>query len=90
MWEVYEDDTVTGIAEEVRQENVKIWFDATARTVVVKGAAANALVRVHDAMGRLVATGSGNMDVSGMSGFYVMRVYDAQGHELEVRKVILY
>ena len=88
--EVYEDDTVTDIAEESPQAKVRIWFDVTARTLVVNGAAANALVRVHDAMGRLVATGSRNMDVSGMSGFYVVRVYDAQGHELEVQKVILY
>jgi len=87
--EVYEDDTVTGI-EEAPQANVNIWFDAVSRTVVVKGAAANATVQVHDAMGRLVAAGSGSMDVSGIQGVYVVTVRDSKGHVLHVQKVVIY
>jgi len=89
--EVYVDDTVTGIAEEAQKATAKIWFDATARTVVVKGAAANALVRVHDAMGRHVATGSGSIDVSGLpTGVYIVQVSDAGGNSQHVQKIIIF
>jgi hypothetical protein len=88
--EVYVDDTVTSRAEETPHANVRIWFDAVSRTVVVKGAAANATVQVHDAMGRLVAAGSGNMDLNGIQGFYFVTVRDLKGHVLLVQKVIIY
>jgi hypothetical protein len=86
--EVYVDDTVTSRAEDAPPTTAKIWFDAIARTIAVKGAAANASVQVYDAMGRLVSTGSGNMDVSGLpAGVYVVRVNDAQGNVLHVQKI---
>lgn len=83
--EVYE-DTVTGI-NETDDEHVSLVYDQGQGKLSVNGSQAWQIT-VLDLSGRVVRTGTGHVDVSGLSGVYVVQVHDG-GVPVHTEKMVL-
>jgi OmpA-OmpF porin, OOP family len=82
--EIYEDDTVTGVAGEA-SATIRAWYHGG--QIKLQGLPTGAVAVLYDMAGRAVASGHGDMPAQGPAGLYVLRVMDAQGSVLHVQKL---